>query len=65
MVLDLLKVTQSPPFPPTQCCTKPEEACQAKKTRNEQINLQPTLNKGGRCVSLTFLLLMSLKLKFL
>ena len=24
--LDLLKVTQNPPFPLTQCCAKPEEA---------------------------------------
>ena len=35
-ILDLLKVTQNPHFPLTQSCTKTEEPCQAKKTRNWQ-----------------------------
>ena len=47
--LDLLKFTQNPPFPLTQC-----PQCQAAKTRNEQTNLQPTLNKGRGGVSLFF-----------
>ena len=45
MTLDLVKVTQKSPFPLTQCCAKPEKACQSGKTRNEQTNWQPTLNK--------------------
>ena len=45
-MLDLLKDTQSSPSPLVQCCVKSGKAMPVV-ARNDQGNLQPTLNKGA------------------
>ena len=51
--LDLLKVTQNSPYPWLDIVPSLKKTCQAEEIRNEQTDLQPTLNKGGGGASLT------------
>ena len=52
-MLDLLKDTQNSPFPLwLNVVPSLEKLCQAVVVRNDQANLQPTLNKGAGGVSL-------------
>ena len=48
-----LKLPRIPPSPRLNVVPSLKKPCQAAKTRNEQANLQPTLNKGGGGASLT------------
>ena len=50
--LELLKDTQISPYPWFNVVSSLEKLCQAVVTRNDQANLQPTLNKGAGCASL-------------
>ena len=52
-MLDLLKYTQNLPYTWFDIVPSTEKLCQAVVPRNDQANLQPTLNEGTGCVSLT------------
>ena len=52
-VLDLLKDTQNSPFPWFNVVPSLEKLCQAMVGRNDQTNLQPTLNNGAGGASFT------------
>ena len=51
-MLDLLKDTQNTPYPRFSVVPSLEKLCQAVMVRNDQANLQPTLNEGARVASL-------------
>ena len=52
-MLVLLKYTQNSNSPWFNAVPSLEELCQAVVARNDQANLQPTLNKGAAGASLT------------
>ena len=52
-MLDLLKNTQNSSSPWFNVVSSLEKLCQAVVARNDQANLQPTLNKGAGGQSLT------------
>ena len=52
-MLVLLKYTQNSNSPWFNAVPSLEELCQAVVARNDQVNLQPTLNKGAAGASLT------------
>ena len=51
-IFDLLKDTQDCACPLTKCLSIPKKLFKTVQARNEQANLQPTLNKEGDVVSL-------------
>ena len=52
-IFDLLKGTQDCACPLTKCLPIPKKLFKTVQARNEQANLQPTLNKEGDVASLT------------
>ena len=62
-MLDLLKDTQNFTSSWFNVVPSLKKLCQAVVVRNEQVNLQPTLNKGAWDTSLTFLGLFVSKIK--
>ena len=52
-IFDLLKDTQDCACPLTKCLSIPKKLFKTVQARNEQANLQPTLNKEGDVASLT------------
>ena len=51
-IFDLLKDTQDCAFPLTKCLPIHKKLLKTVQARNEQANLQPTLNKEGHVASL-------------